>query len=426
MDCNKCGTPILPGEHTCRFCGTINDFSVRNKENNDHEIIDFTAGLDDVVVIDDEDNTSVIPNEIPNIDFTKEEKSIPSLSNEEKNDNKEEEIKPVSAITDVPFRMPAEIIKELDNDSKKEETRFPAIEKEVKIEGESNINIETPIEITPSPIMESDFTQKENKDVSMSEPIVITSGDNKSDAVEDMFKTSMISEEEIEDSNNSNNEQIKSRGLFNILTFILLILLIVSVVINCFLLMGKGKEKKDIEDKAIVSTTNSTVYFNNYKMEIPSNWITVENENSFLTILDSTEKWAASINVAIGADASLVSKNSTNITTAFGNNKYLFTSEYSKTVNHKDFYIFKGKYLDYSVYVMTVNLNGNTVVADLKFKGEVDENIVSSLLNSMTTLDSKDLALFFGENFEFTDVTSLIKDNTLPVVGGEYSEIENN
>ena len=38
MNCNKCGTPILPGENTCRFCGAIGDFSIRKEK---PEIISF-------------------------------------------------------------------------------------------------------------------------------------------------------------------------------------------------------------------------------------------------------------------------------------------------------------------------------------------------------------------------------------------------
>ena len=38
MNCNKCGTPIIPGENTCRFCGTSNNFSKREEK---HEIIGF-------------------------------------------------------------------------------------------------------------------------------------------------------------------------------------------------------------------------------------------------------------------------------------------------------------------------------------------------------------------------------------------------
>ena len=42
MKCNKCGTPIIPGENNCRICGNKTDFSERVKE---PEIIDFPMNL---------------------------------------------------------------------------------------------------------------------------------------------------------------------------------------------------------------------------------------------------------------------------------------------------------------------------------------------------------------------------------------------
>ena len=403
MNCNKCGTPILPGEHICRFCGAIDDFSKREKEDIDHEIIDFTAGEDDVVIIDDDED--LIPptsnninntSKFPPIDFGEVIKTIDVTQNENNmaapvvNNIKEDEI---SKITEPPVLTPI----------------APVIDTAIN---------ETPV--VPSVSLEKEaVVNVENKDVSMAEPIVITEAPkNGTDSIVEGIndQQNIVTEFNSNKKNdNKNSGGKKNIGLFNILTFVLLLLLVGSVILNCFLLMGNSKDNKEVEDKPVVSATNAMTYFSNYKMEIPSNWITVKDENSFLKIMDNTENWAASINIVVGTDASLVSKNSTNITNAFGNNKYLFTSEYSKTINNKDFYIFKGKYLDYSVYVITSDLNGNTVVADLKFKGEVDENVVSSLLNSITTIDSKDLTLFYNNNFEFMDVTSLIRDNALPV-----------
>ena len=60
MDCNKCGTPILPGENYCRFCGTIGDFSVRKHVEVKPEIIDFN--------IDDERITKEISRHVEEFD----------------------------------------------------------------------------------------------------------------------------------------------------------------------------------------------------------------------------------------------------------------------------------------------------------------------------------------------------------------------
>ena len=75
MNCNKCGTPIIPGEHTCRFCGTSDNFSKREPKheiigfddidyvednNKEAEIIDFMIGEDEVSLNDEEDVPVVI------------------------------------------------------------------------------------------------------------------------------------------------------------------------------------------------------------------------------------------------------------------------------------------------------------------------------------------------------------------------------
>jgi uncharacterized OB-fold protein len=40
MNCNRCGTPIIPGENSCRFCGAVENFTER-KYIDVPEIIDF-------------------------------------------------------------------------------------------------------------------------------------------------------------------------------------------------------------------------------------------------------------------------------------------------------------------------------------------------------------------------------------------------
>ena len=60
MNCNRCGTPIIPGENSCRFCGAVENFTERKYidvpeiiDFVEPEIIDFTTGEDDVVVSSD-------------------------------------------------------------------------------------------------------------------------------------------------------------------------------------------------------------------------------------------------------------------------------------------------------------------------------------------------------------------------------------
>jgi hypothetical protein len=74
--------------------------------------------------------------------------------------------------------------------------------------------------------------------------------------------------------------------------------------------------------------------------------------------------------------------------------------------------VFKGKYQNYTVYVITTKLENNTtVVADLKFKGEVEEDVLEKVLTTMSTVSVKNLTEFYDENFDFGTITGLVKDN---------------
>lgn len=444
MNCNKCGTPILPGENSCRFCGTVGDYSKRSHDEIKPEIIDFTTGDDDVVIIDDEpENIESIPGLRPvsipvapatpvvtrtepivtpvNV-VTPEISEVPMSNSIIGHSTVMEEavtvvptiertmqIPVVTPITNEPFEPTVKqspVVSKIDSEPvpvvKKEEYVVPTVAPVTK----SAVLVE-PVPTVVTPMAELPVTTA----VSASTPIIVTEPTSK-DTKDEIIKEFVTP---VTEDKKENKVKKPSQGLFNILTFILIVLLLVSIIVNCFLLMGDGKDNEEIDDTPVVSTTNQSVYFNGYKAEVPSNWITVTNKDvNYITLMDSTEDWAMTLNVAPNINSGEISNKTSvdNITKAFGTNKYLFTSDYSKTVDGKDFYIFKGKYYDYSVYVITLSLNNtSTIVADLKFKGEVDDAVLSNVLSSLTTVSTKDLTAFYKSDFNFGDITSLITSN---------------
>jgi hypothetical protein len=441
MNCNKCGTPILPGENSCRFCGTVGDYSKRNYEQVKPEIIDFTTGEDDVVIINDEpekvdsfplekklevnENADIAP-----INFGSF--SDPVTFNNDTIDqpvivpNFDED--PISIFNTAPAVAPVD---NYANQIEEMATTMPVVtpiasepipavtpiadEPTTGASEEQIISFSTPtfgdvaqtetaseISVFPSD------SSSEPSAVAASAPIIVTKNNSKEETNE-LIKEIMPTNE---DGKKELKDKKSSHGVFNIATFVLAVLLIISVVGNCFLLMGTTKNNKEVTNTPVVSSTNQTAYFSGYKIEIPSNWITVTNKDlNYITLMDSTENWATTLSIATNVTAGKISdpKNVENITKAFGANKYLFTSDYSKTVDGKDFYIFKGKYYDYSVYLITTNLDAtSTVVADLKFKGEVDDNVVNGVLNSLKTLSVKDLTNFYKNDFNFGDISGLV------------------
>lgn len=377
MNCNKCGTPILPGEHTCRFCGAIDDFSKRVPVEPKPEIIDFN--IDDVEVVDfmiGEDEVSITPepkeqpvNVDEIIDFSFD--AIPT--------KEPEIIEPVIPVVNSVIEEPAT-------------ARIPVEEVKKVLEQDTTPSIVEPI-IEPA-ITEAIVEPKEEIiDVVNAEPLKKVEESN--------------IEEKTEQPKPKKENKNSKVGLI-----IVTMLLILSIILNCFLLMGRATNPQISSSE--VSEVLLTSVYNNYEIKLPNNWTVNSTNNEYVLIYDGTEDWAASIGFTDSSDFSLVKDNVANITEKYGNSKYLFTSDYTKTINNKEIYVFKGKYYSYSVYLIISKVDDSTVaVTDLKFTGEVEENVLNSILTSLTTISTKDMSDFLKDNFEFKDATKVL-DNVIP------------
>lgn len=361
MNCNKCGTPIIPGENTCRFCGTSNNFSKREEK---HEII----GFDDIDLLD---NDNIQEAEI--IDFMIGEDEV-SLNDGES---------PV-------------IIDDLiiDSPTKEEPVQEEIIEEKVV----NSVIEEPPTARIPVEDVVKTIEEEKEEEVEM-EPTI------------NLDTTAILEKVEEEKKPIKNDDNNKKKG-GSLLTVLLLVLLIASLIINYFLFTGKDKIVKPNNTDNTINKALSTIVFNGYETKIPNNW-TVNNNNDYTLLLDEKLQWSASVMLTNEIDYANVSKKTTQITDALGLENYLFTSDYNKTTNNKEFYIFKGKYYEYAVYVIVSPVDDDTcVIVDLKFTGEVNEDILNSLLDSISNMKKANVAPI-KENFEFKNLIPQFK-NIIP------------
>lgn len=415
MNCNRCGTPIIPGENSCRFCGAVENFTERKYidvpeiiDFVEPEIIDFTTGEDDVVVSSDaKPATPAVPTPptppAPPVAPSVPEKPAAPTMPAAPVTPVQQPVAPVApstpAVPEVPSAPVAPSVPEKPampapvTPITAAPVSTPVEKKEEKVET-ADSKVEAPVE--------AEVKKEEATEVAASTPVVVTA-------------PAEAKVEEVKEEKTVKEKKEKKGSSLSFGTFVLVVLLLASIVLNCFLLMGNSEDNTPVEpqENPVVSETTQTLYFNNYKLETPSNWIAVSTQNvPYLTIMDRSEEWAVTIDVSNETDSALIEKSAEQIKAAFKNNKYLFTDSYPKNANNREYYVFKGKYQNYTVYVITTKLENNTtVVADLKFKGEVEEDVLEKVLTTMSTVSTKSLTEFYDENFDFGTITGLVKDN---------------
>lgn len=353
MKCNKCGTPIIPGENTCRICGNKTDFSKREKA---PEIIDLPEDMEE---------TSDMSIDLPDLD------NIVNLVEEpiKKEEKKEEQVKEI----EVPEVVEETIIEDVKKEPIVEDVKIEEVKTEIKEE------VKEPI-VEVKKIVKSE--QKKVLDKANSKPEKVVKPKEKNKPVKNPSNSGMI---------------------------LLSLLLICSLVGNIYLFIINGNAKANgTTEPTEEKLTYSKVSYKNYKLTLPSSWIT-ENGKSSLLIYDDTQNWTASIQVIDNANYEAFVTNKDELVTSLGNLKYQFTSNYSKEYEEHDYYLFKGKYYDYSVYVIVTNINEEKVlVTDLKFKGEVDDILLNNILSVMGNVKENNTTDLFKDNFEFKDISNEI------------------
>jgi len=367
MKCNKCGTPIIPGENACRICGNTN-FSERIKE---PEVIDFPD-------LDLEDKKEEKVNSLPDLmDIIDIEEPKKEIAEEEKIELEEE-------IT----REPELVSDEIKDTAISKQVVEPTVEEQKKENTKSEIKEE-----------KNDKKEKTKKVIEVEETKsskkkVLDKVNEKEEKTKKEFKEPKIK---------TKNKSSDKSGIV-----LLTILLLCSIGLNIFL-FAKDGENVTVGETPEIEGTYSKVSYNKHKITMPSNWIT-ENTNNNLLIYDDTQNWSASMKLVNDSSYEAFAVNTEELTKALGSLKYQFTSNYSKSLNNKEFHLFKGKYYDYSVFVIVTELDEDSlVVVDLKFKGEVDDILLNNILTSMTSVKENNTEELFKDNFEFVDITEQIK-----------------
>lgn len=379
MKCNKCGTPIIPGEKTCRICGNTN-FSERVKE---PEVIDFP----DLDLDVKEEKVNDLPDLMDIIDIEEPAKEVVDFKEEEIIDLEPETKEMPELILDEPvdFEMP-EIVDVVG------EVSEPVVELEEAPE-------ETKEEIVePEVTEEKPKKEKTKKVVEVKEPKV-----SKKKVLDKVNEKEEKTKKEPKELKLKNKKKSSNAGVI-----LLTILLLCSIGLNIFLFANKGNNAGSGETPK-TDCTYSKVAYNNYKVTMPSTWIT-ENKNNSLLMYDDTQNWSASMKLVNDSDYEAFATNKEDLMQSLGSLRYQFTSNYSKSVNDKEFHLFKGKYYDYSVFVIVTKLDEDSlVVVDLKFKGEVDDVLLNNILTAMSNVKENNTEELFKDNFEFVDITEQIK-----------------
>lgn len=357
MNCNKCGTPIIPGENTCRFCGTSNNFSKREEK---HEII----GFDDIDLLDNNIQEAEI------IDFMIGEDEVSF------NDD------------DTPVMIDDLII---DSPVKEEEKEEEPVEEKV---------VNSVIEEPPTariPVEDVVKTIEEETEEVVLEPSV------------NLDATTSLEKIDDKKSNKKKDDDNKKKG-GSFLTVLLLVLLIASLIVNYFLFTGKDNIVKPSKQDNTVKTTLSSFIYGEYETKLPSNWTVNTSNKDYALLSDEKLQWQASLALNTEIDYAKVSEKTSQITDALGLQNYLITSDYNKTTNNKEFYIFKGKYYEYAVYVIVTPIDDDTTaIVDLKFTGEVNEDILNNILDLLSNTKKANLAPI-KENFEFKNLVPQFKN----------------
>ena len=362
--CNKCGTPIIHGDKNCRFCGS-SDFSEKEyvKKYEEVEIIGF--------------------NEPEIIDFTtdEDEVSIPTTS--------EPKVEEVPAPAPVPEATPI-------TDAPLEATGVLK-----KIEMPKN-------DLSDVVTFTSQSKPEEKSLVSESTPYIVTSPSDKDkeETIEEIQKD-LTEEQKDKQPEPVDFSKPESRSGHIAGIIILSFFLFLSVLANIYLTVAGTSVQDGKKEENVISDVTKSIYLGEYKMEVPNNWVSYIKDD-YIVFTSSDEEWAASFSVKSSLTNNEVGKKTDAIREEFGKNKYSFTSveTVSDTVT-----VFKGKYNNYITDVIARTLDNDTVVvADLKYKGAVSEDVYNSVLKTIETVVKANTSTFYKNDFTFSNVSKLFGD----------------
>lgn len=427
MNCNKCGTPILPGENTCRFCGAIGDFSIRKEKpeiigfddiEDNYERINFALGEDEVSIIPEtKPEPVVISDPITPAPVVAEPTPVVVQPVVESTPVVTEPVVIEPAPTVVsesvvevqPTVVQSEVVQEV----------APVVA-DVIMDTPSSIveEVAAPVVEGPKiPVVNSVIDEPPTAKIPVEEVKKIVEAEKEAEVVEEVIETPapVVTEpvvetktEVVEEKKEDKKEEKKPTN-YKGFCIVLAIFLAVSIVLNCFLLLKASGDSGIVKASENPLVSLKTVY-KEYKFSLPYSWVVNGDDEEFLLIHNESESWAASISLESALEYDLVAGKEEEISSAFSKHAHAFTSNYVKTVNGMEFQIFKGKYYSHTVYLIINKIDEDTVaVTDVKFKGEVDDDIINDILKCLTNVSKVDMDKFSENDFEFENVTSVLE-----------------
>ncbi|MDD4608164.1 MAG: hypothetical protein PHD10_03445 [Bacilli bacterium] len=343
MKCSKCGSPLIPGEDFCKICGE----KVVVKQEPEIEIIDFGSADTEEV-----------------IDFVQTEVEL----NRDVISNQEELIINEPVIEEVTLEIPQE---------------EPVAEETIEEVVNSNEPSIQPLD---------EVLIEDNNQV---EEVII---DNETPIKEDgkvLVKTK------------------KESKPFSLVMILIMILLIVSIGLNVYLVISDSNKKANKEDillkndPILEEPINKEIVYNSYLLNLNSNWkYEVDDINDLLFIYDNSENWGLSVQVVEEVNYNLLVNNKEDFIVAMKKYDLLFTSDYEKTVNNKEMYLYKGKYGDYTTYLILTKVSDKVVgISKLMFQGEVDDKVLDNVLNMTSSITEQEFTSLKNNKFSFNDLS---------------------
>lgn len=406
MKCNKCGTPIISGENRCRFCGTT--IAIKPEVIKEPELIIDKKIEKQPEVIMDIPKKEIIKPQTPEV-IMEAPKKVEIIKEEPEvimDVPKKEIIKP--QIPEVIMEPPKKV------EVIKEELEKVEIPEKVELIVEEPEKIEIIETVKKDEKKEIDVVDELEKTAKL-ERIDLEEFTGKIDRQELNNIVIETNKEEIKEEPKKEIKQVVEKAFHekanNYMTMgILVCVLAVSLTLNGFLYINRYKLSKN--DGRKISENTKIVYYDNYELNIPENWNTKGiAANNHMLIFDETNEWGATIEVLKNAVFEQTEQYKDEINDSFMQKGYTFTSSYNKETDDMDFYIYKGKYNAYSVYLIVGKINDeNAIVTDLKFKGEVDKDVLDNILDVVSNIDTNSLQDFYESDFEFNQVGNLVKE----------------
>lgn len=190
-------------------------------------------------------------------------------------------------------------------------------------------------------------------------------------------------------------------------TMVLIVLLWASMMINILLLINMFTTHPDSRDVR-VSANKVRLFAQTHYIWMPDNWISMNEVGKITNVKDDTETWSASFEF-LRAPFEDIEEHRDEIINAFGPLRYLLISDTTRKIGTTDLIIFRGKFHENTTYIILAERDDYIAIADLKFKYEVNEEVLNAVMEVLVSSSRRGVTDFFGRDFNFDGISSVIQ-----------------